>query len=140
MTLKLKSSCKVQKRRLDQSGRRESAPVRPPSRKFMREASKEMLQSKPEHAGKADPMVGAVLVDRAGKIIGRAHRGKYGTGDHGEFTLLEKAGVRAPSDAVLYVTLEPCTKRGPRKTPCADRIIASGIKHVVIGIKDPNPE
>ena len=38
------------------------------------------------------------------------------------------------------MTLEPCTKRGPRKTPCADRIIASGVKHVVIGIKDPNPE
>src|SRR3954447_10194696 len=123
--MKPKSSSKAQKRHLNQDGKRKSPPVRHPSRTFMREAIKEIRQSKPEHVGKADPMVGAVLVDRTGKIIGRAHRGKYGTGDHGEFTLLEKAGVRIPPDAVLYVTLEPCTKRGPRKTPCADRVIAS---------------
>jgi len=41
---------------------------------------------------------------------------------------------------VLYVTLEPCTKRGNRKTPCFERVISSGVKHVVIGISDPNPE
>lgn len=39
-----------------------------------------------------------------------------------------------------YVTWEPLFKRGERKTPCADRIVESGIKHVVVGISDPNPD
>jgi ATP-dependent DNA helicase RecG len=106
----------------------------------MREAIKAMLQSRSEGAGKTDPLVGAVLVSRSGKILGRAHRGQYGTGDHGEFTLLEKSGAKIPKNAVLYVTLEPCSKRSDRKTHCAERIARSGIKHVVIGISDPNPD
>ena len=111
-----------------------------PTRKFMRLAIREMLQSKSEHATKIDPLVGAILVDPEGVVIGKAHRGKYSSGDHGEFTLLEKSGVRILPDSVLYVTLEPCTKRGSHKTPCVERVIKSGIKHVVIGISDPNPE
>jgi ATP-dependent DNA helicase RecG len=106
----------------------------------MREAIDAMLESRSEGAGKTDPLVGAVLVSRDGRILGRAHRGKYGTGDHGEFTLLEKSGMKIPKDSVLYVTLEPCSKRGDRKIPCAERIVRSGIKHVAIGISDPNPD
>lgn len=111
-----------------------------PDRAFMTEAISAMLQSRSEGAGKTDPLVGAILVSHNGRILGSAHRGKYGSGDHGEFTLLEKSGLKIPEDAVLYVTLEPCSKRGDRKTPCAERIVHSGIKHVVIGISDPNPD
>lgn len=106
----------------------------------MSAAIKAMLESRSAGAGKTDPLVGAILADRNGKILGRAHRGQYGSGDHGEFTLLEKSGIDIPSDAVLYVTLEPCTKRGDRKTPCADRVVRSGVRRVVIGIQDPNPD
>jgi pyrimidine deaminase RibD-like protein len=122
---------------------KKSTPVRKakhPARTFMTEAINAMLQSRSEGAGKTDPLVGAVLVSGSGKILESAHRGQYGSGDHGEFTLLEKSGVKIPKNAVLYVTLEPCTKRGSGKTPCAERIIRSGIKHVVIGISDPNPD
>ena len=36
------------------------------------------------------------------------------------------------------MTLEPCCHHG-KTPPCVDKIIASGMKKVVIGIKDPNP-
>src|SRR5216684_6794175 len=130
---------KPRKLRKDTRFSKRTATVHP-NRKFMRLAITEMLQSKSEHATKADPLVGAILVGAQGAVIGKAHRGKYGSGDHGEFTLLEKSGVRLPPNSVLYVTLEPCTKRGNRKTPCFERVISSGVKHVVIGISDPNPE
>jgi ATP-dependent DNA helicase RecG len=102
-------------------------------------AIRAMLESRSEHRPKTDPLVGAVLVFPNGKFI-EAHRGHYGSGDHGEFSLLEKSGELIPAGSTLYVTLEPCSKRGDGKTPCADRIIAAGIGHVVIGIHDPNPD
>jgi pyrimidine deaminase RibD-like protein len=102
-------------------------------------AIKAMLESRSERRKKADPLVGAVLVRPDGKSI-EAHRGHFGSGDHGEFSLLEKSGERMPAGSTLYVTLEPCSKRGDGKTPCADRVVAAGIQHVVIGIHDPNPD
>ena len=111
----------------------------PPDRRFMRAAISEMMLSKSEHPAKADPLVGAVLVSE-GKIISRAHRGNYGLGDHSEFTILEKASAKIPSNATLFVTLEPCTKRNYPKVSCAMRVIAAGIKRVFVGILDPNPD
>ena len=109
-------------------------------RRFMTAAIKAMLESRSEHPKKADPLVGAVLVGPDGNPIAEAHRGRYGSGDHGEFSLLEKSGKRIPAGSTLYVTLEPCTKRGDGKTPCAERVVDAGIAHVFIGIHDPNPD
>jgi len=50
----------------------------------------EMMESKSEHTDKADPRVGAVLVDRNGAFFDKAHRGELRMGDHGEFTVLER--------------------------------------------------
>jgi len=50
----------------------------------------EMMESKSEHTDKADPRVGAVLVDRNGAFFVKAHRGELRMGDHGEFTVLER--------------------------------------------------
>lgn len=45
------------------------------NRHFMRLAIEEMKKSKSEHKNKSDPLVGAVLVDENGEILGTAHRG-----------------------------------------------------------------
>jgi len=110
-------------------------------RKFMKIATDEMRQSRYEHANKYDPMVGAVLVDKKGKVLARAHRGNFSAGEHAEFTVLEKLASNInPEGCMLFTTLEPCTTRRPPKKPCAQRIVERRIGRVVIGILDPNPK
>jgi len=109
-------------------------------RKFMVRAVEVMRQSRSEHTGKEDPLVGAVLVDPSGRQLAEAYRGMYGSGDHGEFSLLEKVKRgEAPSGCTVYVTLEPCSKRGEGKKPCAQRIAEARVSRVVVGILDRNP-
>ena len=43
-----------------------------------------------------------------------------------------------PRGASLYVTLTPCCHYG-KTPPCTEAIIESGISHVIIGSRDPNP-
>jgi diaminohydroxyphosphoribosylaminopyrimidine deaminase/5-amino-6-(5-phosphoribosylamino)uracil reductase len=86
-----------------------------------------------------NPMVGAVLV-RAGKIIGEGFHARAGE-PHAEINALRDATRRghSPRGATLYVTLEPCCTHG-RTPPCTDAIRAAGIRRVVIGAIDPNPQ
>jgi diaminohydroxyphosphoribosylaminopyrimidine deaminase/5-amino-6-(5-phosphoribosylamino)uracil reductase len=86
-----------------------------------------------------NPMVGAVLV-KSGKIIGRGWHRRAGE-PHAEIEALRDAQKRGHSakGATLYVTLEPCCTHG-RTSPCTNAIIAARIKHVVIGVTDPNPK
>ena len=106
---------------------------------LMREAIAEAKKSRPE----ADhvPYVGAILTDSSGEILHRAHRGERGSGDHAEFILLSKAKEAGTdlASTVLFVTLEPCTRRGLGKIPCAVRIANEGIRRIFIGTLDPNP-
>src|ERR1043165_5378557 len=85
-----------------------------------------------------NPMVGAVLV-KGGKIIGCGWHHRAGR-PHGEIEALHDAQKRGISTrgATLYVTLEPCCTHG-RTPPCTDAIIAAGIRRVVVGATDPNP-
>jgi len=107
----------------------------------MEMAVEEMRLSRSEHANKQDPMVGAVLVDVKGHVLGKAHRGKLREGDHAEFTLIERLlRDRDLDGTTLYVTLEPCTTRQPPKSPCAKRVVSARIKRVFIGMLDPNPD
>lgn len=89
--------------------------------------------------GKLTPKVGAVLI-KDGKFLGSAFRGQKGEGDHAEYTLFEKIlnGIDVQG-ATLFTTLEPCTARGSHK-PCCQWVIEKGIKHVYIGLLDPNPK
>ncbi len=82
-----------------------------------------------------NPAVGAVVV-RAGKRLGRGWHRRAG-GPHAEVFALREAGARARG-ATLYVTLEPCSHVG-KTLPCAELVLASGIRRVVVGTIDPNP-
>lgn len=84
-----------------------------------------------------NPMVGAVLV-RGGNSIAEDFHRKPGS-PHAEALAIEKAGSKARGSA-LYVNLEPCCHINKRTPPCTRAIIKSGIKRVVIGMKDPNPK
>jgi len=81
-----------------------------------------------------NPMVGAMIV-KNGKVLAQGfhhHRG----GPHAEVIAMRKMKKNF-AGATMYVTLEPCFHYG-RTPPCVDTVIKSGIKHVVVGMKDPN--
>jgi diaminohydroxyphosphoribosylaminopyrimidine deaminase/5-amino-6-(5-phosphoribosylamino)uracil reductase len=83
-----------------------------------------------------NPAVGAVLVNHAQEIIASGFHWAAGH-PHAEIEVLTKISS-IPSDATLYVTLEPCCHYG-RTPPCTEAIIQSGIKQVVYAYRDPNP-
>ena len=84
----------------------------------------------------ANPSVGAVIVDPAtGEIIARGTTAPSGR-PHAETEALRRAGDRARG-ATMYVTLEPCSHHG-KTPPCADAVIAAGLKRVVVGVEDPD--
>lgn len=93
------------------------------------------LASKGKGTTSPNPMVGAVLVDDDGKIVGEGYHKKAGE-PHAEINALKNAGVLAKG-TTLYVTLEPCSHYG-KTPPCADAIVKAGIKRVVIACGDPN--
>ncbi|NLM53039.1 MAG: bifunctional diaminohydroxyphosphoribosylaminopyrimidine deaminase/5-amino-6-(5-phosphoribosylamino)uracil reductase RibD [Firmicutes bacterium] len=82
-----------------------------------------------------NPMVGAVIM-KNNKIVGSGFHQRAGTA-HAEIIALQQAGKEAKG-ATLYVTLEPCAHTG-RTLPCTEKIIAAGIKRVVVAMTDPNP-
>lgn len=84
-----------------------------------------------------NPNVGAVLVSDAGEIVGEGFHTYEGV-KHAEIIAIEKAGAQA-HDATLYINLEPCSHHG-RTGPCADAVIAAGIRRAVACMPDPNPE
>lgn len=83
-----------------------------------------------------NPMVGAIVLDETGKVVGRGFHQKHGE-PHAEVHALNEAGAKA-RDGTLYVNLEPCCHHG-KTPPCSDKVITSGIKKVVCGMVDPNP-
>jgi len=90
-----------------------------------------------------NPMVGSLLVIND-KIVGEGFHYKAGL-PHAEVNAIQSAKHANPTteidfkNATIYVTLEPCSHFG-KTPPCADLIIESGIKKVVIGSTDPNPK
>lgn len=83
-----------------------------------------------------NPIVGALVVDDEGVVVGRGAHLVAG-GPHAEILALADAGERARG-ATLYCTLEPCSHTG-RTGPCAPKVVAAGIRRAVIAMGDPNP-
>jgi diaminohydroxyphosphoribosylaminopyrimidine deaminase/5-amino-6-(5-phosphoribosylamino)uracil reductase len=82
-----------------------------------------------------NPRVGCVIV-RNGRVVGRGWHARAGAA-HAEINALKEARAAA-QNATVYVNLEPCSHFG-RTPPCADALIAAGVRRVVVAMTDPNP-
>jgi diaminohydroxyphosphoribosylaminopyrimidine deaminase/5-amino-6-(5-phosphoribosylamino)uracil reductase len=81
-----------------------------------------------------NPMVG-VVITKAGRVVSRGYHKKFG-GPHAEVNAIG-AAKGSLAGATLYTNVEPCNFYG-KTPPCTKLIIASGISHVVVGMRDPN--
>jgi diaminohydroxyphosphoribosylaminopyrimidine deaminase/5-amino-6-(5-phosphoribosylamino)uracil reductase len=120
---------------------RKSSPAAPPS-SSSRENDEYFLRRALELARKSvgltspNPSVGAVVVNREGRVIGEGSHTFEGV-KHAEVRALEQAGDKARGSTV-YINLEPCSHQG-RTGACADAVIAAGVRRVVACMQDPNP-
>ena len=102
--------------------------------KYMRRALQ--LARNGELDASPNPMVGAVIVNSSGQIIGEGWHRRCGEG-HAEVNAIASVKDKSSlTDATMYVTLEPCSHYG-KTPPCAELIVKTGISRVVIGTLDP---
>jgi len=83
-----------------------------------------------------NPMVGAVVLDANGAVVGEGFHGRFG-GPHAEVNALDVAGPAARG-GTLFVTLEPCCHTG-KTPPCTGAVLKSGVRRVVVAMADPFP-
>lgn len=85
-----------------------------------------------------NPLVGAVIVHND-RIIGEGFHQKYGEA-HAEVNAVHSVKDKSLlREATIYVTLEPCAHFG-KTPPCADLLVRSEFKRVVIAQVDPFSE
>jgi diaminohydroxyphosphoribosylaminopyrimidine deaminase/5-amino-6-(5-phosphoribosylamino)uracil reductase len=84
-----------------------------------------------------NPMVGCVIVDRRGRVVGEGWHRRAG-GPHAEVNALARAGGKVPG-GTLYTNLEPCRHQG-QTPPCAPLVAQSELARVVVGMEDPIPD
>lgn len=81
-----------------------------------------------------NPLVGAVIVYRD-QIIGEGYHQKYGEA-HAEVNAVNSVSDKTLlAESTIYVSLEPCAHTG-KTPPCAELLVASQFKRVVIGCRD----
>ena len=84
-----------------------------------------------------NPMVGAVVLDVNGQIVGEGWHERFGAA-HAEVNAFAMAGERARG-GTLVVTLEPCCHHG-KTPPCTEAVLRSGVRRVVVAMADPFPK
>ena len=83
-----------------------------------------------------NPLVGCVVLDAAGQLVGEGFHPRAGA-PHAEVHTLRQAGERARGGTAV-VTLEPCCHHG-RTPPCTEALLAAGVRRVVVAMADPDP-
>ena len=83
-----------------------------------------------------NPVVGCVIVDPSGEVVGEGFHPKAGE-PHAEVFALRAAGDKARG-CTAYVSLEPCNHFG-RTPPCSRALVDAGVAKVVVGFVDPDP-
>ncbi|PJJ97101.1 riboflavin biosynthesis protein RibD [Lysobacteraceae bacterium NML03-0222] len=94
------------------------------------------LAERGAYTTRPNPMVGCVLA-QGEVIVGEGWHQRKG-GPHAEVFALQNAG-EAARGSTAYVTLEPCAHTGSTG-PCADALIAAGVRRVVAAMRDPFPQ
>jgi diaminohydroxyphosphoribosylaminopyrimidine deaminase / 5-amino-6-(5-phosphoribosylamino)uracil reductase len=82
-----------------------------------------------------NPVVGAIVAGPDGAVLGEGWHAHYG-GPHAEVNAIDACGGQDLSEATIYVSLEPCCHQG-KTPPCTDKILAAGIRRVVVASDDP---
>lgn len=83
-----------------------------------------------------NPLVGAVVLDAAGDVVGEGWHARDALGaPHAEVVALAAAGDRARG-GVVVTTLEPCSHVG-RTGPCTEALIRAGVRRVVVAVREP---
>jgi diaminohydroxyphosphoribosylaminopyrimidine deaminase/5-amino-6-(5-phosphoribosylamino)uracil reductase len=83
-----------------------------------------------------NPIVGAVIINSAGEVVGEGFHDRVNSADHAEVVALKMAGDKAKGSTIV-VSLEPCNHTGSTG-PCAQAIIDAGVTTVVYAVSDPN--
>jgi diaminohydroxyphosphoribosylaminopyrimidine deaminase/5-amino-6-(5-phosphoribosylamino)uracil reductase len=84
-----------------------------------------------------NPMVGCVIV-ADNLIIGEGYHKAFGE-PHAEVNAINAVEDKSKLEgATVYVSLEPCSHFG-KTPPCADLLVQSNVKTVVIACRDTNP-
>lgn len=85
-----------------------------------------------------NPLVGCVVTDATGTIIGEGWHHKFGA-VHAEIAALHNCRNHNhdPRGSTMYITLEPCNHTG-KTPPCSEAIIAASIARCVIARRDPS--
>ena len=83
-----------------------------------------------------NPLVGALVLNREGRLVGEGFHARSGE-PHAEVGALAQAGTAA-AGGTLIVTLEPCCHHG-RTPPCSRAVLQAGVARVVVALEDPDP-
>ena len=83
-----------------------------------------------------NPLVGALVLNREGRLVGEGFHARSGE-PHAEIGALAQAGTAA-TGGTLIVTLEPCCHHG-RTPPCSRAVLQAGVARVVVALEDPDP-